>query len=259
MRHHIKLRAVTRAARYVWWMLALVAHERGGDTIRYVNHHDVYGTAGLEAWEEGDKAGGESIVGLVDALRDAELIQWDDEARVISLLLTLPMLGEDSDDGGGYDADAGPARAPAGGSTGASVGAVRSTTSAPGTGSTARPSRAPSSPSGDAHAKVLKNARCYFKKRERRWRDVPQGVSFESWLASPDGLAWQTEQGMVAPVADTVATSPATNSATDATTAQPGCNKVAAPPSPGPSPSEKEEKREDNNQTSDARGATQPG
>ena len=39
-------------------------------------------------------------------------------------------------------------------------------------------------------AAQLRRARYFFERRARTWRDVPAGVSWESWCATPEGAAW---------------------------------------------------------------------
>ena len=58
-------------------------------------------------------------------------------------------------------------------------------------------------------ADALRNARWYFKRRSRApWKDVPADVTFEAWLASPEGVAWRAARGLDAPTAATVAELP---------------------------------------------------
>jgi len=58
-------------------------------------------------------------------------------------------------------------------------------------------------------ADVLRNARWYFKRRSRApWKDVPADVTFEAWLASPEGVAWQVARGLDLPTSATVTAPP---------------------------------------------------
>ena len=38
--------------------------------------------------------------------------------------------------------------------------------------------------------KVTRAHKLYFARRERCWRDVPAGVTFDAWLATPEGVLW---------------------------------------------------------------------
>lgn len=268
MRHNRKLRAVSRAARYLWWALALAAHEAGGATIPYVNHHDAHGTAGLEVWEEGDSAGWESVADLMDELREAEVLDWSDEAKVITLLLSLPLLGEEEDAAPNPAAPVAASSAePAGAVIAAGSGAARPTRppAQPGAASVRASvragSRTPRERRGPA-SKALINAKFYFKKRrDLCWKDVPAEVSFEAWLATAPGQAWLVGRGFTdADVAATfgpAATGPAIDGASaiglqsaaaiDCNGSAIGSQSIAKSPSPGPSPSEKtaEEKQKE--------------
>lgn len=264
MRHNRKLRAVSRAARYLWWVLALAAHEAGGATIPYVNHHDAHGTAGLEAWEEGDAAGWASVAGLMDELRDAEILDWSDEAKVITLLLSLPMLGEEEDVA---PTPAPPVAAssaePAGDVIAAGSGAARPARhpAQPGAASARAGGRAPGERRGPA-SKALINAKFYFKKRrDLCWKGVPAEVTFEAWLATAPGLSWLAGRGFTTADVDATfgptaagsaiggasATDPQSVPAIDCDGSAIGPQSIAKPPSPGPSPSEKtaEEKQKE--------------
>jgi len=256
MRHNRKLRAVSRAARYLWWVLALAAHEAGGATIPYVNHHDAHGTAGLEAWQEGDSAGWESVADLMDELREAEVLDWSDEAKVITLLLSLPMLGEEEDAAPAPGAGAPvPSAEPAGDVIAAGSGAARPARhpAPPGAASVRAGGGAPRERRGPA-SKALINAKFYFKKRrDLCWKDVPAEVTFEAWLATAPGLSWLAGRGFtaadVAATFGTVAVGPAIGGAAaiglqsaaaiDCDGPAIGLQSIAGPPSPGPSPSEK--------------------
>ena len=193
------------------------------------------------AWREGDPAHGAAVRELMDKMRDAEILFWDDDAKRITLCLSAPHLDDVDDEEDDDDLD--PARPPV-------VAAATAPPSAPG----ASP-RETSRPSG--HAATMKRARFYFKRRERQWRNVPVDVSFEAWLASRDGLAWQRKQGLIGDD-DAGRNQGGTGSAEPpGTAAEPGGtgrNRRGTPPSPEPSPSEKEEeKREEKRGDSDAR------
>lgn len=51
---------------------------------------------------------------------------------------------------------------------------------------------ADASPTDDPRRSArYRDARYRFARRERRWADVPAGVTWEAWLASPEGQAWE--------------------------------------------------------------------
>ena len=60
----------------------------------------------------------------------------------------------------------------------------------------AEPRRAPDVGRDERHVEptgprtVTRADRRYFARRERCWRDVPAGVTFEAWLSTPEGSAW---------------------------------------------------------------------
>lgn len=182
----------------------LVLQARGGDVLPYVNHHDALGTVAVIALREGAPADARASVGdEVDRLRDAGLLTWDDAARTLSLHLSA----------------AAPPR-PRGASP-----VVRT------------------KPSDHAERATSRADRHYFARRQRQWRDVPADVTWEAWLASPEGVAW-TEGRPTAPRSATPATG-----ATPATPrlqrppATPPCNAPATPPPPHtPSPRKEREK-----------------
>jgi len=95
------------------------------------------------------------------------------------------------------------------------------------------PSSPPSPPSirapGPRSAASVRAARHYFERRERQFRNVPAGVTFEAWLASSEGVAWTNGTPLQGGAA---------------TPATPGCNALQrraatpcnAPPPPSHSP-----------------------
>mgnify|MGYP000128354011 CR=1 FL=1 len=60
----------------------------------------------------------------------------------------------------------------------------------------AEPRRAPDVGRDERHVEptgprtVTRADRRYFERRERCWRNVPAGVTFEAWLSTPEGSAW---------------------------------------------------------------------
>jgi len=54
-------------------------------------------------------------------------------------------------------------------------------------------------PGGSGPQLTLRNARHYFKRRERCWRDVPADVTWEAWLASPAGRQWCAARAITDP------------------------------------------------------------
>lgn len=54
-------------------------------------------------------------------------------------------------------------------------------------------------PGGSGPKLTLRNARHYFKRRERCWSDVPADVTWEAWLASPTGRQWCAARGITDP------------------------------------------------------------
>ena len=149
-----RVKVLSLAARGV--LASLIVQARGGDRVPYVNHHDAVGTVAVIALREGAPADAQAAVGAeVDALRRADLLSWDDTARELRLHLT---------------AAAPPRARPA-----------EPTTS---------PRATRTKPSDDPARSTLRTHQFYFRKRLRQWRDVPEGVTWEAWFATPEGQAW---------------------------------------------------------------------
>lgn len=185
----------------------LILHglKRGGNVIPYVNHHDALGTVAVIGLREGAPADAEASVG--DDFRkmaDAGLLSWDDDARELRTHLS----------------SASPPRA-----RGADPMPVRT------------------KPSDEAARVTSRADQHYFEKRQRFWKHVPAGVTWEAWLASAEGQSWLTRpRGRGVATAQRPATAPATPLAT------PPCNTAGnAPATPLPShtlPSEKDREKE---------------
>ena len=118
-------------------------------------------------------------------------------------------------------------------------------------------SSVPPPPSASAPVRspsTLRAARHYFEHRERRFRDVPTGVTWEAWLASPEGVAWsegdtsETVAGVARNTRNAKRNAPQHPATVGAT--------PSLPPSHSPSPSENAGELEEEEGARTGEGAT---
>lgn len=159
-----RLRVLSRAGAAVLFRLVLVS--RGDGAVPYLNHHS--GIASIAAYDlrESDLDRRDEAADAVAELIDAGVIALDDAARVIRLRLHGGALARD-----GAPAEAGEGSTP-----------------------TSAPTRRRAPPSSTSDRARDRKARYQFNHRTGPFRSlvVSEGMTWETWSASPEGRAFLT-------------------------------------------------------------------